>query len=141
MSGASEAWLCPQHRALIRQDADAALALWQQLEWRASAGELATPTLQRARWHVALELIEALQQLQRAEAAACLLTASRALVVATVADTDLLLRLHELLTAAVERRRSAGAIELAGWLTLLEFRLCAPAGDLAQLVWPASASQ
>lgn len=141
MSEPSQTWLCPQHRALIRQDAEAALALWQQLEWRASIGELASATLHQARWHVALEIIEALQQLQRAEAETCLLAASRALVANPSADTDLLLRLHELLTGVVERRRVAGAIELAGWLTLLEFRLRVPAGELAQFVWPARASQ
>lgn len=124
----SNDWLCPRHRALIRHDADAALLLWQQLDWLSEQGRLATPTLQLARWHVALDVIDALLANGRAEALACLLAAAQTLVPIPACDGDLLLRLHTLLCLTADRpgQTDGEQIALSGWLALLEQRLRHP---------------
>lgn len=125
-------WLCPRHRALIRHDAEAALALWQQLQWLAETDQLATPTLQLARWHVSLDVSESLLANGRSEALICLLAVAQALVPASGSDNDLLLRLHAVLSLCCEQRaepplaNAAMRRALSAWLSLLEHRLSQP---------------
>jgi len=121
---ASHPWLCPRHRALIWQNPEAALALWQLLQRAAAEGRLAAPMLRLARWHVALDIVAALRGHGHPQALACLQVIACALVPMRSGDDGLLLRLHQLLceppaahASAAERR------ELAGWLDLLELRL------------------
>ena len=126
-------WLCPRHRALIRHDAEAALTLWQQLQWLAETGQLATPTLQLARWHVSLDVSESLLANGRSEALICLLVVAQAVVPATRSDEDLLLRLHAVLSRCCEWAgelpvtNAAMQRALSAWLSLLEHRLSQPA--------------
>ena len=124
LTGANHRWLCPRHRALIWQDPEAALALWQQLQWVAAEGRLTEPTLRLARWHVALDVIAALRGHGHPGALVCLQEAARRLVPMLPADEQLLLRLHQLLCEVMRAGMVAAQRELAGWLDLLEQRLC-----------------
>lgn len=136
LTGANHRWLCPRHRALIWQDPEAALALWQQLQWVAAEGRLTEPTLRLARWHVALDVIAALRGHGHPGALACLQEAARRLVPMLPADEQLLLRLHQLLCEVMRAGMVAAQRELAGWLDLLEQRLCG--ADPRRLVAPSA---
>jgi hypothetical protein len=91
-----------------------------------------------ARWHVALDICDSLQQFGRAEASVFLQQIAQVVVPAFCEDDCLLLRLHEQLSVAVEGRATPASIELAGWLSLLEHRLTRPDRQLAFALVPSS---
>ncbi len=124
-------WLCPQHRDRIRHDPEAAVQLWRQLHSSPELIESSDSRLQLARWHVALEIIDALLDWRWPDTHQCLLIAARELIPGTLDDGCLLLRLHELLTRAVQGHQLPRCPTLTAWLVLLEhhFLRGAPAND------------
>lgn len=114
-------WLCPDCRARIWQSPDAALALWQCLQDGAPVRD--DRVLMRARWHIALDAVAALQQHDRVEATCCLLTLLTELVPHPIADDGVLLRLHRQLCERMVACAARPPRALSGWLDLLEQRL------------------
>ena len=138
LTGANHRWLCPRHRALIWQDPEAALALWQQLQWVAAEGRLtrAGADLGERALRGGVHVLAALRGHGHPGALACLQEAARGLVPMLPADEQLLLRLHQLLCEVMRAGMVAAQRELAGWLDLLEQRLCG--ADPRRLVAPSA---